>query len=286
MKIACDLDYKALDCTRSMMRLGMPIDTIVAEKRLKTMIRRSIILERKIYEIIPEEVSITSPEQLGMWLGETLFKQYKEFYKDKTDNEAILIDKFTTAISRFGMERKVKTIKAGEKVTYNANAAAFGGIMNNIHETKWITEEWQEKLYDVVNMLSNYASVKHELGIMATIVRFATNDDMGIARGVIDLRFNGADASGRWSNAGDGKKNMDKKGERINLYEGGRKLGEYIPGSTQVLGLNAQGLPATAYYSMLTKAKKLKTIPAELQQEIQELNDEVEAVYTDLMNTL
>ena len=286
MKIACDLDYKALDATRSMMRLGMPIDTQVAEKRLKTMIRRSIILERKIYNIIPEEVSITSPEQLGMWLGETLFNQYKEFYKDKTDNEAILVDKFTTAISRFSMERKVKTIKAGEKVTYNANAAAFGGIMNNIHETKWITEEWQEKLYDVVNMLSNYASVKHELGIMATIVRFATNDDMGIARGVIDLRFNGADASGRWSNAGDGKKNIDKKGERINIYEGAKKPGSYIPGSTQVLGLNAQGLPATAYYSMLTKAKKLKTIPAELQQEIQELNDEVEAVYTDLMNTI
>lgn len=286
MKIASDLDYKALDATRSMMRLGMPIDIQVAEKRLKTMIRRSLILSRKIYEIMPDDVSLTSPEQLGMWIGETLFKHYKEFYKDKTDNEKIIIDKFCTAIARFGMERKVKNVKAGEKVTYNANAQAFDGIMNNVYDTKWIPEDWQDKLYNVVNMLSNYASIKHELGLMATIVRFATNDDMGIARGVIDLRFNGADASGRWSNAGDSKKKSDKKGERINIYEGEKKPGSYIPGSTQVLGLNAQGLPSTAYYSVLTKAKKLKVIPDELKQEIEELNNEVEAVYTEMMNTI
>ena len=283
-KLATDLDYKACDVTRSMMRFGMPIDIEVLEVRLKTMIRRELILERNIYSILKDRsIKLSSSAQVGEWIGNTLWEQFKTAYSSKA-SEADLLIKFVDIIAkRFSIERKENTLKSGEvKVRYNANKNVFGAMLDNVRGCKWIESNVQEQLFELATYLQAYNSVEHEIKLLVAVYRSVFNDDYGIPRGRVDLRFNGAGATGRWANAGDGRSNAEKKRERVTFDEKGRAT--FIPGSTQLVGINAQGIPSVPFKEV--KAKRLTSLPPSFIAEKEALDQDVDSAFIDLIKTL
>ncbi|EJF06569.1 DNA polymerase I family protein with 3'-5'-exonuclease and polymerase domains [Thiovulum sp. ES] len=278
-KQALLLDMQTMNHTRSMLRVGVPVDLKRAENRLRTMIRRNLILYTEIYNYLPDDIPVGSAEKVGRFIGELLFKNFETAYKDKYGTK--ISERFTAEIlNKFAIERKVRKLKASEKIVYSCTDDNLGLLFDKITDTKWVTPKDSETLYCIADMLSEYRSTEHEISIMTRLVRFAINDDMNITRVTAGLKMSGT-GTGRFSNKGS---SVGAKGSLnrilISSTPTGKSKSKYKQGDG-VVGFNVQGIPSTP--RIMQTARKLKKLPETLQKSKIELDKEVEAHLQDLL---
>ena len=215
-------------------------------------------------------MSISSPEQLGTYIGTMLFEQFEKHYingkglspKVKQDQT----EKFILALAdKFTIIRQIKNLKAGEKVVYNSPDSVIQAIINKINDWDWVDKEVREELYYACFYVNIYRGLQHDAGLLGRFVRYAKADDTNCARVGVGLRFNGAVTTRFTNQSGVGDH------DRVLVTEGARgtKKGKYVIGDG-IVGVNAQGIPSRPL--VLGKAYKLdkNTIPRHILEKLEE----------------
>lgn len=277
-KLAMLIDQKASDASRAMLRFGLPTDEEASMGLLKTLIRRSILLEEKFSDIIELNIPIGSSEQVGTWLGETMCREFtRKFLKDASEErKKELLTKFNKKLSTdFGLEVKIKELKAGTKIVYNSPDRVLTNLQSIKEEYDWFPEEVAEQIAEVCNLVGDYRTAVHDYGLAVKFAKYARSDDYGICRTGIDLRYLGTITT-RFSN-GKGKGDHDT----VFIKEGKKGYTASYHGSNGVCGYNAQGISRQKFSP--TKAKKIVKINPNLQAEWAKLDAEVEEKLRNLI---
>lgn len=278
------LEHKMVSATRSLFRLGLPIQYEIAYKSLRTIIRRLIMLETIFYDTITDEnVSISSAEQLGTHFYNIL----KQQFENKNCPGHILnksekgFDVLCKKLNRdFGMNVKIKELKSGTKITANCDDNVLGSLYNNLGSWE-IDEDIEDEIYTICEVMFEYRSLFHEMNIFYKMVRFCYNDDLNICRTGIGLKLMGADTL-RYSNQSSKNGSFDN----ISISEMKTKTKiEYAIGDG-ITGFNAQGLsnkPGTPI--TLKKIKNFSKLDKDVTEKWQRLNRMVDGVIQDLFKT-
>lgn len=278
------LEHKMVSITRSLFRVGLPIQYDLAYKSLKTIIRRLIILETIFYDTITDDsVSISSAEQLGTYFYNILKEQFEKKYcpghvLNKTEKG---FDIFCKKINKdFGMEVKVKELKSGTKIVANCDDRVINSLYDNI--SVWqIDESIEDEIYIICEVMTEYRSLFHEMNIFYKMVRFCYNDDMNICRTGIGLKLMGADTL-RYSNQSSRNGSFDS----VQIVEKKTKTNiNYLIGDG-ITGFNAQGISnKPGNLIKLKKVKNFSKIDKAINEKHQRLNKMVDGVIFDLFKT-
>lgn len=271
--VAMLLDTKTSDASRYMVRMGFPLDYEQVSKTLRTLVRRSIILENLFKEKISNEIPIGSSEKVGILIGDKLQELYRAHMKTKNPDleEARIWTKFKEDMQKhFYMEVKEKTLKGSTnvKVTYGSGAEIIQALMKIDKHSAWIPEDVREKFKVLANILDEYRTVQHDIGIFIKMYRFGYTDDLNFHRFNFDLKLNGTDTF-RWANQG-GKGSL----RRITFTRQVRGTKTSLVREDAVAGPSVQGIPSQK--PKVSTFLKLKNIPEELQRELDLLSNQVE----------
>lgn len=253
--------HSGVFATRSMFRVGLPVDYIPALKATKTLLRRMIMLEN-IYQatISDQSVSMKSAEQLGMHFLSIL----KPAFESKYNNNRPLTrqDKGFDILAKrlktdFAMEVKFKQLKGQpDKLVSNCDKVVFSSIPKTLHTWDFLDPAKADELYVLCSVLNEYGSLDVKMKIFIALIRNCFNDDLSMCRTPINLRLVGADTC-RFSNGGSKNGAWDrvqviklKTQDKVEFIEG-QGMNEF----------NAQGLShESGNWKTLRKVKNFKSL--------------------------
>lgn len=247
------LDHHSVNTLRSMYRVGMPIDYELALATLKTMIRRSLILEARFSQALSDKsVDIGSAEQIGTHIYSLLKSAYeKEFNNGKEIHISepafkVLVDKLNRD---FELNVKIKQLKGDiTRVVGNSPSKTLDNIYKSLESWNFISEEVFNEIYLICEILDIYRSLLHEMAIVFKMIRYTYNDDLNIARCGIGIRLNGADTS-RFSNVNGNEGSFD------NILITNFKSVPKIHRGDGITGFNSQGVSRNVSVSI--KARRI-----------------------------
>lgn len=278
-KFPMRLDTKVNDYTRWMMRHGLPVDYESLSQSLRTTMRRKVILPQRFQSRITDKADIGSPSQVGEFLGTIIFKRFSELPSNSDLAPNALFSKWQIkAKELFKCEVKQKTLKSGVvKTTYSSGDEVLSEYKNlpNATNITWLTEEEKAFISEAASLVSQYRSLVHDIGVFATIYRFAYTDDSNYHRTSVGLKFNGT-VTNRYSNES-GKGSM----ARFTFNRGVRKTSLTFKEQDSVCGINLQGINSDPIQTNLSirnsfKALKLKKAPDDFLKKKADLDAEVE----------
>lgn len=270
--------------TRSMFRVGLPVDYDYTLRTTKTLLRRMIMLEN-IYlaKISDPSISMTSAEQLGTYFYQQLKKQYEAKF---SPNHPLMqgdkaYDVFVKKLKEsFKMEVKAKQLKSQEtRIVANCDEDVLNGLYNNLHTWDFVDPALADEIYILCEVLNEYRSLDNKAKIYIALVRNCFNDDLNLCRTPINLKLCGADTS-RYSNGGSKEGAWDRiqvipnlKGNRIDFIEG-RGANEF----------NAQGLShESGHWQTLKRIKNFKELSPKFKEVSQKLDKMVDSRMYELL---
>lgn len=260
-KLLVKLLNASVASTRSMFRVGLPVGYDIATKTTKTLIRRMIMLENIFYaKISDSSVSITSAEQLGIYLYKTLKKGYEAKFNGGNiitkENKAF--NEFVKRVKAdFDMDVKITTLKNGtEKISANSKDEVLQALYNKLESWDFISTETRNEIYIICEVMSEYRTLFNKLKIYIGLVRNCYNDDLNMCRVPISLKLLGT-TTGRFSN--DGSKNG--AWDRITLNELKKETKPVFVEGQGRCEFNAQGLShESGHWQKLKKVKNFKDL--------------------------
>lgn len=269
--------HNAVSSTRSMFRVGLPVDYEKALKATKTLIRRMVMLENIYLATISDpSVSISSASQLGIYFYTRLKREYeKRFNQGKPITPA---DPHFASLTKrlsdsFSITVKIRPLKTGDKVVADCDKNVLAGIIKNIHTWDFVDPSIQKELRLICEILNEYRSLDNKASIFIALVRNCYNDDLSLCRAPINLKLVGAD-SGRYSNGGSKQGAWDRiqvsyntKGASVSFIEG-HGCNEF----------NAQGLShESGHWTTLKKVKNFKQLNPKFKEVSNRLDKMVES---------
>lgn len=231
---------------------------------------------------MPESVKITSNEQIGIWIGSKLERDFRNTYEEKQVEEK-LVRNFTTAMENlFKSVRKVKTLKAGSKITYSCDKNTLAAIYENIDDVPWVSDVHKLEIGTLAEKMLDFNTVDTMLNYKK-IVRHAYSDSFGFSRFSGGLKTNGANVTSRYSNLSAPAGNKGAL-ERIQIKEMKRgKVGAYKPASPAA-GINIQGISSDAPNYVSTR--KITKIPKAIEDSILEMDRNVDQLYIEMVENI
>jgi len=288
--LAMKLDTKVLNHLRGMFRHGFPLDYKVARGNFLTLINRMILFQKYFYSYeITQGYSIGSAEQVNVMFGTVLATKYLERYGIRLSESMDWNNKRVLACKKalyndFGLEMKIKKLKASSKLTFATRKEGTTGvkvlswILSNIDKWDFLDESLRDDIYWIANIVDKYRSMVTEQGRLGKMIRYVYNDDLNISRFGIALNLNGADTS-RFSNKS-GVGSFDRL--EVKITKTGKVNTKYYEGDG-IAGINAQGVPAQPYYTI--KAKRMKVLPEQMLEYITEKEYDINNYYEELLIT-
>lgn len=239
---AMRLDWKCNDYTRWMLRAGMPIDIQHLSGSIRTTLRRRLLIEEYFKTYVTDTIEIGSAEQLGIFLGNVLRKYFELNHPQKSNlSDDELFEDFQGKMKElFYCDVKKKVLKSDAvKVTYSTGAEVLGAF-KNIHKREnkmpWLPKELYPLFKAAAECVDVYRSIVHDLGVLASMYRFAYVDDLNFHRLSVGLKFNGT-ITNRYSNqSGDGSQ------DRYTISRGSKKTTLKYNEADATAGLNLQGV--------------------------------------------
>lgn len=284
-KNATILDHKSVAVVRSLFRVGLPVHYESALATLRTLMRRSIMLENIFYSICTaEQIEITSAEQIGTHIYTLLKSEFEKKYNngEPLDSES---KGFTILCKRlkehFNMEVKVKTLKTGKRIVANSGADILDLLTDNLNKWDFIAEPTANEIYLICDAVKYFRKLQHEIAIFYRLTRFCYNDELNLCRAGIGLRLSGADTS-RFSNQG----SLEGSFDNILMQQLPTKMKTTLKRGNGICGVNAQGLSNSS--GKWVKAKRVKNftkLDPELARIHQRLNTMTEARIRTLFST-
>ncbi len=262
----CKIVHSYIYAIVSQSQQGIPIDYKHAMSTLRTTIRRAILLERRWAEIMERnkvEYKITSNEQANMFVGNLLRSHY---FGDPTTFDTWATETFGTTIKHVTVG---KDANQRVKTTYGMDDNVITAITKNIDRFDY-PDGIKQEIKDVLEIVSIYRSLTHDIPMYIGLIRCAFRDDRGIVYGNASTRMEGTDT---------GRNASSKASGPMRAYVTYGKLKTKVEVQTKadgnILSVNSQGMPATSFY--LKDSKKLTKVPEHLKQQYDQLSQEVES---------
>lgn len=282
------LDHRTVHSVRNLYRHGLPIHYAKTLSAIKTMIRRSVMLENIFYEMVSnKDISVSSPEQIGTHIFSLLKKEFElqllngeRELNHKEKGFDILCKKL---LADFEMEVKVKELKSGEiRIVANSSDAVLTSLYKNL-EAKWsfVSKATADEIYTICEILNHYRSLLHEIPIFHRLLRFVYNDDLNLSRGGIGLKLLGA-TTGRFSN----QSSKSGANDHILISENTRGAKIEFKQGDGILGINSQGLSnSSGTYKKVRRVLNFNELDEEMTREKQKLDNITDACLRELMET-
>ena len=285
---AIELDHRSVEITRSLYRVGLPLDYDCALKTLKTIIRRLIMIENIFYAKVSEDISISSPEQLGTYFFNLIRLDFEKKFNNATPlshKDALFNSLKTQLFENFGLEIKIKELKSQEiRVVANSNDFVLQKLYNKLLSTlEWLDTAIKDLILLIIELIQGYRSLLHELNICYKMIRSCYNDDLNLCRTGIGLKLNGTNTT-RFSNQ-TGSNGLAFDSLQITELKSKMKA-EYILNNGGLCGINAQGISSNGgTFKTLRKVKNYSTLSQKINEVNTTLNNMVDAKLLDLFNT-
>lgn len=278
------LVHSCVEPTRSMFRLGLPVNYNEAILALKTTIRRIIMLENQFYDTCSDEtVSMSSAEQVGTHLFSILKREFEIKYNNskplnqKDKGFKILSDRLK---QDFYMTVKVKELKAGTKIVADSAESVISSIYNNLY-WDWISDESYNELILLTEILLDYRSLLNKVTVLYKLCRYAYNDDLNICRTGIALKLCGADTL-RFSN----KSSRSGAFDNLTITELRTKTNTDYKIGDGICGINAQGIASdTGTKIKLKRVINFKDLDQDMTKTWNKLNKRVENSLQQMFKT-
>lgn len=271
---AMRLDWKCNDYTRWMLRPGMPIDVEHLSTTIRTTLRRRILVTEYFQKHVSDTVEIGSAEKVGIFLGDILKQHFMANHPHKDSlGESDMFEDFQGKMKElFYCDVKTKKLKSGTvKITYSSGADVLGAF-KNIHKREnkmaWLPKKLYPLFVAAAECIDVYRSVVHDLGVLASMYRYAYTDDLNFHRLSVGLKFNGT-VTNRYSNMG-GKGSR----ERYVISRGVKKTNFKFVEADATAGLNLQGVNSDPI--RLSRALKVTKAPKEFLETKETRDNETE----------
>lgn len=277
-KFAMRLDSIASDCTRWMLRYGMPVDYGNLSKSLRTLVRRKFLLENLFRDTVSDTVKISSSEQVGICIGEVLQKYYSKSKEGTFVDDSLLFEDFQRKmLSSFNMEVKQVTLKSGTVKTKFSSGDKVLTVLRSLSTElhPWLDEETCDWLRGVGELLELYRSVELSIAFQRGMYRHAYTDDLNLDRVSINLKINGT-ITNRFSN-----KSGSGPTDRFKIIKGVRKNKVLYAQGDSAASFNSQGVLGARLD--LKKAKRVVKMPPEVLKQKEVLDGQVEAFIREVM---
>ena len=204
---AIEIDLRSADATRAMNRFNLPIHYTNANAMVHTLMRRLVLLENNFDRIVRGTVSISSPEQVGTFIGSTIVKEFERQILSNLE-PAKRQDKLEALYKRmskeFKFEIKVKQNKAGERTVFNSSDDVLTAVLENLESWDWLGDDFIKSVEAICITVSSYRTLQHDINIIANMVRNCYCDDNAIIRAGVGLRYMGTITT-RYANESGGK---------------------------------------------------------------------------------
>jgi len=238
----------AVYMTVSSISYGMPVDYDFLYNRLKTIIIREIIIERKFREISNKygfgDISLSSP-----LVGNLLVKIIKNKWDGDEDNLISMLD------DKFGMKRKITKLKSGKiKEDIPSNDSVINSLRNGVHDLKFLDDESIRDIIFILDMLETYRTLDKDRAIYLSMFFSARKDDRNQYVVPIGLKIAGTDTLRYANNKGNGAYNYWLSVKKLKTKD----KPVLNSGNGVTPSLNAQGMPSNnMYIEKLKKADKI-----------------------------